>query len=250
MADRIQKLLAQQGVASRRKIEQWISEGRILVNGQVAELGQRLQGHEQVKLNGRVIKLKSTNAAQLPQLLLYNKPEGEICSRDDPEGRPTVFSQLPKLVKGRWVMVGRLDINTQGLLLFTDNGELANRLMHPRWQIPREYAVRVRGEVDKAMQARLLQGVTLDDGLAKFEQIRFAGGEQSNQWYHVVLNEGRNREVRRLWESQGVQVSRLIRVRYGTVNLPRRLSPGQHQLLAEPEVQPLLEQVKWADPQA
>lgn len=224
--ERIQKLLARAGVGSRREIEGWMETGRLLVNGKPAEPGQKAATDDKFELDGKVLDVSSA-AQVVRRVLIYNKPEGEVTSRKDPEGRPTVFDRLPRLRDQRWISIGRLDINTTGLVLFTTDGELANRLMHPSSQIDREYAVRVFGEVDDAMQARLLEGVLLDDGMAKFSDISPAGGSGINRWFHVTLLEGRNREVRRLWESQGVRVSRLKRVRYGPIFLPSRLTVGK-----------------------
>ena len=225
MAERIQKMLSRAGYGSRREIERWIGEGLILVNGSPATTGQAIEETDQVILRGQRLRLSSRLQAK-PQVLIYHKKVGEICTRNDPEKRPTVFENLPKPYSGRWIQIGRLDINTEGLLLFTTDGELANRLMHPSYQIEREYAVRVMGVVTEEILTALLAGVILEDGPAKFEKITFAGGEGINQWYHVVLHEGRNREVRRLWESAGLKVSRLTRVRYGTVSMPRYLRIG------------------------
>ena len=214
--ERIQKLLARAGVGSRREVESWIEAGRLSLNGNPVEPGQKVR-----------------------RVLIYNKPEGEVTTRRDPEGRPTVFDSLPRLRDHRWIAIGRLDINTTGLVLFTTDGELANRLMHPSRQIDREYAVRVFGEVDEAMIKRLSEGVLLDDGMAKFSDISEAGGKGINQWFHVTLLEGRNREVRRLWESQGVRVSRLKRVRYGPIFLPSRLTVGKWEELDQKAVDSL-----------
>lgn len=222
--ERIQKVLAQAGLGSRREIEQWIAAGRVLVNGQPAELGERITLADRVEIDGRPVRLPQ-RLDQPTRVLLYNKPSGEVVARRDPEGRPVVFTQLPSLRRGRWIAVGRLDINTQGLLLFTNDGELANRLMHPAQGMTREYAVRIYGEVDETMLARLREGVKLDDGPARFDCIQDEGGEGANHWYKVQVHEGRNRLVRRLWESQGVTVSRLIRLAYGPVQLPPRLRP-------------------------
>lgn len=225
MSEKLQKVLARSGKGSRREMETYISAGRISVDGKVAYLGDRVEGTEQIRIDGHLIKLVSVDT-DLCRVLVYNKPEGEMCTRKDPEGRPTVFDRLPVLEGSRWIAVGRLDINTSGMLLFTTDGELANRLMHPSRKVEREYAVRVFGEVDEAMLQRLRNGVKLEDGPAKFNKITYRGGEGRNHWFHVVLTEGRNREVRRLWESQEVQVSRLIRVRYGDLEMNRQLPLG------------------------
>ncbi|HEX6297830.1 MAG TPA: pseudouridine synthase [Burkholderiales bacterium] len=218
--ERIQKLLAATGLGSRRAIEQWIRAGRVTVDGKLAELGQRALPGQQIAVDGKPVTVQHHPVGRV---LLYHKPVGELVTRSDPEGRPTVFSRLPP---GRWVAVGRLDINTSGLLLFTDSGELANRLMHPRYEVEREYAVRVQGNIDLQ---RLRGGVLLEDGEAAFNRIEAAdsrGCPGTNRWYRVVLREGRNREVRRLFEAVGARVSRLIRVRYGAVALPRDLAAG------------------------
>ncbi|WP_166263678.1 23S rRNA pseudouridine(2605) synthase RluB [Marinobacter caseinilyticus] len=224
--ERLQKILARAGVGSRREVDGWIEASRISVNGQLAEPGQKVTIDDRIELDGRKLDIHAA-AETVRRVLVYNKPEGEVTTRRDPEGRPTVFDSLPRLKEQRWIAIGRLDINTTGLMLFTTDGELANRLMHPSHEIDREYAVRVFGEVDEAMMKRLIDGVLLDDGIARFSDVSSAGGKGINQWYHVTLFEGRNREVRRLWESQGVQVSRLKRVRYGPVFLPSRLSVGR-----------------------
>ena len=224
--ERIQKILARAGYGSRRQIERWIEAGEILVDGKQATLGQKIDEHSQIILRGQKLRLPSRLKAP-PRVLLYHKRAGEICTRSDPEGRDTVFDHLPEINQGRWVAIGRLDINTDGLLLFTNDGELANKMMHPSSEIEREYAVRVLGEVTDEMLTHLKEGVMLEDGMAAFARIDFAGGEGANQWYHVVLKEGRNREVRRMWESQGVTVSRLRRIRFGNIQLDRRLRAGQ-----------------------
>jgi 23S rRNA pseudouridine2605 synthase len=236
--ERIQKLLAQAGVASRRKVEQWISEGTISVNGAVAKLGDKITVYDEVKLRGRPVKLAGKLRVDT-QVLIYHKPAGEIVSKNDPEGRPSVFKKLPKLKAGRWVSVGRLDLNTQGLLIFTNDGDLANKLMHPSQQIDREYAVRVMGQVTDDMVQALVNCVELEDGKARFEDVQESGGEGINRWFHVVVAEGRNRVVRRLWESQGCKVSRLIRVRYGNVFLPPGLPMGRSQMLDKKEIESL-----------
>ncbi|MBM7060831.1 pseudouridine synthase [Pseudomonas sp. UL073] len=234
--EKLQKVLARIGLASRRDAEAWITEGRVKVNGVAATLGQRVDLHDAISVDGRLLKREEQSEATR-RVLIYNKPDGEICTRDDPEGRPTVFDRLPKLREGRWINIGRLDINTTGLLLFTTDGELANRLMHPSYQMDREYAVRVRGEVDEEMVERLKTGVMLEDGPARFTDIQEApGGEGFNHWYHCVVMEGRNREVRRLWESQGLVVSRLKRVRFGPVFLTSDLSMGRWREMGQSEV--------------
>lgn len=222
--ERLQKVLAQAGVGSRRQIEEWVEAGRILVNGEPASPGQKIGPGDRVKLNGKLIPLRFQ--PRQPRVLLYHKPEGEIVSRDDPEGRPTVFERLPLLRKGRWLAVGRLDFNTSGLLLFTNDGELANRLMHPRYALEREYAVRVLGTLEADQARSLTSGIELSDGPARFNSLRDEGGEGVNRWYRVTISEGRNREVRRMFEAVGLTVSRLMRVRYGTVELPARLKRG------------------------
>ncbi|TWX55693.1 23S rRNA pseudouridine(2605) synthase RluB [Colwellia hornerae] len=235
MSEKLQKVLARAGKGSRREMETFISAGRISVDGKTAFLGDRIEGSEQIRLDGHIVKLKPKED-DLCRVIMYNKPEGEMCTRKDPEGRPTVFDRLPPLENSRWVAVGRLDINTSGMLLFTTDGELANRLMHPSQKVEREYAVRVFGEVNEAMLQTLRAGVKLEDGPAKFQKITYKGGEGRNHWFHVVLSEGRNREVRRLWESQEVQVSRLIRVRYGDMEMKRQLPNGGWTELALAEV--------------
>lgn len=234
VGERIQKVLARGGLGSRREIERWIEEGRLKVNGMTASLGARLKKGDRIMLNNRPVNWERFDE-QPTRVLLYHKAAGEVVSRRDPEGRPVVFTQLPKLPDARWIAVGRLDINTSGLLLVTNNGELAHRLMHPSTQVEREYAVRVLGDIPEPLLAKLKQGVELEDGLARFEEIRFAGGEGANKWYHVIVTEGRNRLVRRLWESQQITVSRLIRLRYGPVALPERLKTHSFYELTDQE---------------
>ena len=225
--DRLEKVLARAGHGSRREIEAIIEAGRVSVDGKIATLGDRVEivPGLKIRIDGHLISVKES-AEQICRVLAYYKPEGELCTRNDPEGRPTVFDRLPKLRGARWIAVGRLDVNTCGLLLFTTDGELANRLMHPSREVEREYAVRVFGQVDENKLRDLSRGVQLEDGPAAFKTIKFTGGEGINQWYNVTLTEGRNREVRRLWEAVGVQVSRLIRVRYGDILLPKGLPRG------------------------
>jgi len=241
--EKLQKVLARLGVASRRESEQLIRDGRIKVNGQPAHLGMRIGNHDKLSLDDVAIK-QDEEAASLRRVIIYNKPEGEVCTRRDPEGRPTVFERLPRLKTGRWINIGRLDINTTGLLMFTTDGELANRMMHPSYNMDREYAVRVRGEVTDEMIENLKQGVVLEDGPAKFTDIQAAPeGDGLNRWYHCVVMEGRNREVRRLWESQGVVVSRLKRVRFGPVFLSSDLSVGRWREMNQYELDVLSKEV-------
>lgn len=246
MSDKLQKVLANAGYGSRREMERWIEQGRVSVNGALAKLGDRVEESDQIKVDGQ--SLNRQQMKQVCRVLMYNKPEGELCSRKDPEGRATVFDRLPNIAQGRWIAVGRLDINTSGLLLFTNDGELANRLMHPRHEIERKYAVRVFGEVDNAMLNRLRRGVELEDGQASFTSIHKRSGEEDsmNAWYDVTLSEGRNREVRRLWESQNVQVSRLIRVNYGGLELNKRLPQGAWMELELADLNALRKSVKLA----
>lgn len=242
---KLQKALADAGHGSRREIDDWIAAGRVQVNGEPAHVGQRVGPEDRVRLNGKLVQLKFTS--RLPRVLLYHKPEGEIVSRDDPQGRPSVFASLPRLKSGRWIAIGRLDFNSCGLLLFTNDGGLANRMMHPRYGIEREYAVRVLGEVTPEAMTRLREGIELDDGVARFNFIEESGGEGVNRWYRVKLSEGRNREVRRMFEAVGLTVSRLMRVRYGPVQLPPRLKRGQCQDLRPDEVESLLRTLSAAD---
>lgn len=223
--ERLQKLLADAGVASRREVERWITEGRLKVNGQQAELGQKATRQDRLSLDNKPLRL-ARRAAQR-RVIAYHKPAGEVSTRSDPEGRPTVYQRLPRAERGRWVSVGRLDANTSGLLLFTTDGALASKLMHPAQEVEREYAVRVLGETTDEQLRLLTQGVELEDGPARFDKVVPAGASGVNHWYHVVLREGRNREVRRMFESIGCVVSRLTRVRYGPVLLNRRLPRGR-----------------------
>ena len=236
--ERLHKLLAQSGVGSRREMEALIAAGRVTLNGETAQLGQSASPGDRVKVNGLLVNLKFSN--RLPRVLIYHKPEGEIVSRDDPDRRPSVFTSLPRLSGARWVAVGRLDFNTSGLLIFTTSGELANRLMHPRYQLVREYAVRILGDLPESSRQQLLDGIELEDGLAQFASFQDAGGEGANRWYRVSLFEGRNREVRRMFEAVGLTVSRLMRVRYGPFVLPGNLKRGKTDELDEKEVQKLL----------
>ncbi|WP_421855082.1 23S rRNA pseudouridine(2605) synthase RluB [Marinomonas sp.] len=237
MDEKLQKVLARAGQGSRREMETRIREGRVLVNGEVATLGDRVSVKDTITIDG--YSIIATEAGENRRVIIYNKPEGEVCTRKDPEGRPTVFDKLPKLRGERWIAVGRLDINTSGLLLFTTDGELANRLMHPSTEIDREYLVRVMGEVTDENLAALKKGVILDDGVAKFTDIVDGGGEGINRWFYVCLMEGRNREVRRLWESQGVKVNRLKRVRFGPVFLPSKAKVGRWVEMEETDVNSL-----------
>ena len=243
VGEKLQKVLARMGFGSRRDIEQWISDGRVLVNSRVAKLGARVDALDAITVDGRPLKQEAETYLQR-RVLIYNKPEGEVCTRRDPEGRPTVFDRLPRPHTGRWINIGRLDINTTGLLMFTTDGELANRLMHPSYQMDSEYAVRVRGEVRDEMIENLKRGVMLEDGPAKLTDVQAApGGEGFNRWFHCVVMEGRNREVRRLWESQDVVVSRLKRVRFGPVFLTSELSVGRWREMGQAEVDILSKEV-------
>ena len=238
MADRIQKVLANAGYGSRREIEKLINNGKIKVNGKLATIGQCIEEKDQVAINSRPIRLHQQRKKK-PKVLAYYKQAGEVCTRRDEKGRETVFKHLPRLRNSRWISIGRLDLNTTGLLLFTTDGELANKLMHPSSEIEREYAVRVFGRVTNENINTLLDGVELEDGFAKFTDIVDSGGKGTNHWYHVVVMEGRNKEVRRLWESQGVQVTRLIRTRFGSYILPRKKRVGQFWRLDEKEIKSL-----------
>lgn len=239
---KLHKALADAGLGSRRELEDWIVAGRVSVNGMPAHVGQRIGPDDKIRVNGKLVQLRFAQT-RLPRVLIYHKPEGEIVSRDDPEGRPSVFDKLPRLKAGRWITVGRLDFNSCGLLVVTNNGDLANRMMHPRYELEREYAVRVLGELTEEQRQQLLDGVMLEDGLAKFHTLVDNGGEGSNHWYKVTLSEGRNREVRRMFEAIGLTVSRLMRTRYGPIALPPRLKRGQCRDLDQTELMQLME---WA----
>ncbi|PSW07365.1 23S rRNA pseudouridine(2605) synthase RluB [Photobacterium lipolyticum] len=246
MSEKLQKVLARSGQGSRREIELMIQNGRVSIDGKVAKLGDRLDDlNVTVRIDGHKIEMVATSD-EVCRVLVYNKPEGELCTRSDPEGRRTVFDRLPRLESGRWVSVGRLDANTSGLLLFTTDGELANRLMHPSHRVEREYMVRVFGEVTEQMVKNLVQGVKLEDGMARFEDVVYAGGEGMNHTFYVMITEGRNREVRRLWDSQGVTVSRLKRVRYGDIYLTKDMPRGGWMELELKEVNYLREAVELA----
>ncbi|WP_428827752.1 23S rRNA pseudouridine(2605) synthase RluB [Azonexus sp. IMCC34842] len=240
--ERLQKVLAQAGIGSRREMEEWIAAGRISVNGVTAQLGQSVVPTDKVKIGGRLVNLRFTTT-KTPRVVMYHKPEGEIVSRDDPEGRPSVFNALPRIRGGRWIAVGRLDFNTSGLLLFTTSGELANKLTHPSSELVRDYAVRVLGELTLESQKLLLEGIQLEDGPANFASLEDAGGEGANHWYRVTLFEGRNREVRRMFEAVGCTVSRLIRVRYGPFGLPPQLKRGRVHELNEVEVKAFIREL-------
>ena len=236
--EKLQKVLARAGLGSRREMEKAISDGRVRVNNSVATLGDRIESQDRVTFDERPVTLVAEEEAPR-RVIMYNKPEGELCTRKDPEGRRTVFDRLPRLKGERWIAIGRLDINTSGLLLFTTDGELANRLMHPSTQVEREYAVRVMGEVKKEHIVAMVDGVMLEDGPARFTDVQEFGGEGINTWFHVVILEGRNREVRRLWESQALTVSRLKRVRYGNIFLDKRAKAGEWVELSQAEVDDL-----------
>jgi 23S rRNA pseudouridine2605 synthase len=244
-SERLQKVLAQAGIGSRREMEEWIVAGRVSVNGVTAHIGQSVVPNDKIKIGGRLVNVRFTTT-KTPRVVIYHKPEGEIVSRDDPDGRPSVFSALPRIRGGRWIVVGRLDFNTSGLLLFTTSGELANKLMHPSSELVRDYAVRVLGELSEESQALLLNGIELEDGPANFASIAEAGGEGANHWYRVTLFEGRNREVRRMFEAVGCTVSRLIRVRYGPIVLPPQLKRGRVRELNEAEVKTFMRELDKA----
>lgn len=237
-SQKLQKILAQSGLGSRRAMEAWIAEGKVTVNGAVATIGARVAAGDVIKIGSKVVHWSARE--RLPRVLLYHKPEGEIVSRDDPEGRASVFDRLPPLRDGKWLAIGRLDFNTSGLLIFTNSGDLANRMMHPRFEIEREYAVRIIGQLSGEQTKKLVTGIKLTDGVARCESVDDEGGEGSNHWYRIVLREGRNRVVRRLFEALGLTVSRLMRVRFGFVALPPRLKRGQLLELPTAEVKQLL----------
>lgn len=236
--EKLQKVLARAGFGSRREVEEWIAAGRVKVNGKVASVGERVSADDKILVDGKKLASKNKTREET-RVLLYNKPEDEICTRKDPEGRPTVFDKLPPIKHGRWVSIGRLDINTSGLLLFTTDGELANKLTHPSSQIEREYAVRVMGEVKPDMVQAMHKGVMIDGHLCRFTDIQYYAGTGINQWYHVVVMEGRNREVRKLWESQGLRVSRLKRVRFGPIFIPSTVKRGSFIELKQNEIDKL-----------
>ena len=243
---KLQKVLADAGIGSRRDMEELILAGRVSVNGMPAHIGQRIGPNDQVRINGRMLQRKV--AAMPPRVLLYHKPSGEISSRDDPGHRPTVFGRLPRLKGARWVAVGRLDFNTEGLLIFTTSGDIANRLMHPRYGWEREYAVRILGRIDEAQARQLLDGVNLDDGVARFNSLEDVGGDGANHWYRVTLSEGRNREIRRIFDALGLVVSRLARIRFGPIGLPEGLARARYVELSEAEVRRLQQLMLEADP--
>jgi 23S rRNA pseudouridine2605 synthase len=237
MAERLQKWLAGRGLGSRREIERWISEGRITVDGELAELGLKVDGTERIQVDGKLVR--TPKHEQKARTLIYHKPPGEICTRSDPQGRRTVFQSLPKVLGGRWISVGRLDFQTTGLLMLTTDGELAHRLMHPSAQLQREYVVRALGELSDEQLAELKKGVQLEDGTAKFNSIELTSGEGANKSYRVTVSEGRNRIVRRLFEKVGCRVNRLMRISFGPIKLPRGLRPGKYQELDERELERL-----------
>lgn len=246
--EKLQKILARAGYGSRRQIEQLIEQGLVQVNGRTAKLGDRANEQSQLSVRGQKVRAERLEK-QPTQVILYHKPDGLVCSRQDEQGRDSIFSQLPKIIHGRWISIGRLDLNTSGLLLLTNNGELANRMMHPSYELEREYAVRIFGEVTEEILARLRTGVQLDDGLAKFDYVgKLPSDEEAqNQWFRVILREGKYREVRRLWEAQGVKVSRLIRVRYGDISLPKGLRRGKTEALNWMQVNKLLKAVDLSE---
>ena len=244
-SQKLHKVLAQAGIGSRRMMEEWIREGKVTVNGAVASIGARVVPSDSIRIGRRAVRWPGTH--RLPRVLVYHKPEGEIVSHDDPEGRSSVFERLPQLRGAKWLAVGRLDYNTSGLLIFTTSGELANRMMHPRFAVEREYAVRIVGQLNAGQIERLRNGLMLSDGSAKCESVEDEGGEGTNHWYRITLREGRNRVVRRMFEALGLTVSRLMRVRFGVVALPPRLKRGQVSSLPAAEVKRL---VDWLEQNA
>jgi 23S rRNA pseudouridine2605 synthase len=246
-SQKLQKMLAQAGLGSRRTMEEWIREGKVTVNGAVAKIGTRVAPGDTVRIGRQIVRWPG--ARRLPRVLLYHKPEGEIVTQADPEGRTTVFERLPAVRGGKWIAVGRLDYNTSGLLIFTTSGELANRMTHPRFAVEREYAVRIVGELGGSQVERLKNGIELEDGLARCELLEDAGGEGTNHWYRLIVHEGRNRVVRRMFEALGITVSRLIRVRFGEVALPPQLKRGQMVTLPAAEVKRLLAWLEKTAPQ-
>ena len=237
MSEKLQKVLARAGLGSRRELETWIAAGRVKINGVLAKLGDRVEANDKIAVDGKPLSLRVTQKENInTRVIAYHKDVGTICTRSDPEQRETIFSHLPALKRGRWVAIGRLDISTSGLYLLTTDGELAHALMHPSRRIEREYLVRVLGKVENEVLLRLMEGVTLDDGEAKFENIVDGGGEGANHWYRVTLCEGRNREVRRLWESQGLTVSRLSRIRFGPISLSKHLRRGRWEDLSPQQI--------------
>ena len=243
MSEKLQKVLARAGFGSRREIETWIIQKRIRVNGKIAKVGDRVINADLILVDGKRLTSHRGVRETKRRFLIYNKPENEICTRKDPRGRPTVFDKLPSLKHERWISVGRLDFNTTGLLLFTTDGDIANRLAHPSSEIEREYAVRVMGQVTQDMVEKMHKGVIIDEHLCRFTDIQYFGGEGINRWYHVVVMQGRNREVRKLWESQGLKVSRLKRVRFGPIFMPSTIKMGQFQELSKKDVDKLVKSV-------
>jgi len=241
MSEKLQKVLARAGLGSRREMESWIEAGRVRVNDVIAQLGLRVEDTAQISVDGKpLLQEQTAKTSTLPAVLMYHKPEGEVCTRSDPEGRPTVFDHLPNPPSGRWIIVGRLDFNTSGLLLFTNDGELANKLMHPSNHLQRVYSVRVYGNITEALLNKLQQGVMLEDGEAHFDKIKKMTGLGANNWYEVSVAMGRNRIVRRLWESQGIRINRLIRTQFGPIPLPKTLQPKRFTLLSSAMVESLM----------
>ena len=246
MTEKLQKILSRAGIASRRALEQIIDQGRVTVNGKMATIGDRYEADDiLVKIDGKVVLTPDSQKVSC-RVLMYHKPEGELTTLSDPENRPTVFDHIPKPPTGRWIYIGRLDINTSGLLLFTTDGELANALMHPKYEVERVYAARIYGEVSEEQIDQLTQGVMLEDGKARFNKVTYVGGEGRNAWYHVTLKEGRKREVRRLWEAVGLKVSRLIRIKYAGIDLDPDLKTGQFRELTLNELNRLRKAVQLA----